>query len=86
MLRGAQDFHSPKMRTKQHWNSFTTAFFRPLAAVRQELQAHGRAAVDRAAAEALLKQDLRCHMCRAVHSNMPALKRHIVQCAAGKEL
>ena len=76
-----QDLDSPKLRTKQHWNSFTTRFFRPLADVRQELQAHGSVSVDRAAAEALLKADLRCHWCRAAQSNMPALKRHIVACS-----
>jgi hypothetical protein len=49
--------------------------------VQQELQARGSVAVDRAAAEALLKTELRCQWCRAVQSNMPALKRHIVACA-----
>ena len=76
----AQDLDSERMKTKQHWNSFTTPFFRPLAAVRAELEACGRCAVDRAAAEALLKGELRCHRCGAPQRTMPALKAHLCAC------
>jgi len=48
--------------------------------VRADLQAHGRVAVDRGAAEALLKVPLRCNRCGAAQSNMPKLKTHIRAC------
>ncbi len=76
----AQDFDSDRLKTKQHWNSFTTAFLLPLAAVRADLLAHGRVGVDRAAAEALLKVPLRCNRCGAAQANMPKLKAHISAC------
>ena len=75
-----QDFDSPSLKTKQHWNSFTTPFFRLLADVKAELQAKGKISIDAAAAEALLKTDLKCHWCKAVMRNMPTLKAHIVSC------
>ncbi len=78
--RRAQDFDSDRLKTKQHWNSFTTAFLLPLSAVRADLLAHGRVAVDRAAADALLKAPLRCNRCGAAQSNMPKLKAHIRAC------
>ena len=78
-----QDFDSPKLKTKQHWNSFTTAFFIPLEEVLLHLEARDAVAVDRVQAEALLKQPLRCHKCQAAMKNMPDLKSHIAACTAG---
>lgn len=76
----AQDFISPKLKHKQHWNSFTTAFFVPVDKVLADLEARGSAAVNIAQAEALLKLPLRCHWCHAEQKNMPALKLHISTC------
>ena len=76
----AQDFNSPKLKTKQHWNSFTTAFFIPLEQVLLDLEAKDAVAVDPVQAEALLKQPLRCHKCQAAMRNMPDLKSHIMAC------
>lgn len=70
------------MKTKQHWNSFTTAFFIPLERVLLDLEAGDAVAVDPGQAEALLKQPLRCHKCQAAMRNMPDLKSHIVACTA----
>ena len=75
-----QDFVSPKLKHKQHWNSFTTSFFVPLEKVLTDLEARDAVEVDRARAEALLKQPLRCHHCQEVMKNMPDLKSHIVAC------
>lgn len=77
-----QDFDSPKLRNKQHWNSFTTAFFVPLDKVLLDLEARDAVAVDPVQAEALLKQPLRCHKCQTAVRNMPDLKTHIVACMA----
>lgn len=75
-----QDFDSPKLKHKKHWNSFTTPFFMQLDVVRAELLSQGRVTVDRAAAERHLKDDLQCQWCRATMRNIPTLKAHIVQC------
>ncbi|KAK9830245.1 hypothetical protein WJX72_010530 [[Myrmecia] bisecta] len=76
----SQDFESACLKHKKHWNSFTTAFFRPISAVREELEREGRLALDKAVAEQLLKADLRCHRCRAACKTMPALKAHTSAC------
>lgn len=78
--RAAQDLDSDRLKTKQHWNSFTTAFLLPLAAVRADLAAAGRVAVDARTADALLKLPMRCNRCGASQSNMPKLKAHLRTC------
>lgn len=75
-----QDFDSPKLKHKKHWNSFTTPFFKHLDDVRAELLLQGKISMDRNAAELHLKEDLRCQWCHALIKNMPNLKAHINQC------
>lgn len=75
-----QDFDSPQLKHKKHWNSFTSPFFKQLDAVRAELLQQGSVSMDREIAEQHLKDDLRCHWCHAPIKNMPILKSHIVQC------
>ena len=69
-----QDFDSPSLKTKRHYNSFATGFFLRLGSVRAALEAHGRCDV---ASEELLSAELRCHRCGAPQRNMPALKAHL---------
>lgn len=76
-----QDFDSPALKHKKHWNSFTTPFFKQLDAVRAELLDQGTVSVDREIAEQHLKENLRCHWCHAHLKNMPTLKTHIVHCS-----
>ena len=75
-----QDFTSPGLKLKKHWNSFTTAFFVPLDKVLLDLEARNAVAVDIAQAEALLKSSLQCHKCQTGMQNMPKLKAHITAC------
>lgn len=75
-----QDFNSAKLRSKQHWNSFTTAFFVGIDKVLQDLEADKAVVMEPAHAEALLRQPLRCHLCQRDQNTMPALKVHINQC------
>lgn len=82
----SQDFDSPALKTKRHWDSFTTAFFLEAAAVEAAVREEGRVAVDKARAEALLKESLRCHACGAGQANMPTLKGHLTRCQRVKEL
>jgi diadenosine tetraphosphate (Ap4A) HIT family hydrolase len=82
----SQDFDSPSLKTKKHWNSFTTPFFLDTTQVETALQEQGRVVVDRVNAEALLKRPLRCHGCGAEQKNMPTLKQHLTRCRQVKEL
>jgi aprataxin len=76
------DYDSPCLKTKRHWNSFTSSFFLQLDDVIAALQGTaGGVAVDAAAAEALLHQGLACHRCGVALKNMPALKEHLQSCS-----
>ncbi len=44
------------------------------------LPAQGQVDVDIAAADALLKAELRCHRCQQEQRNMPTLKAHLATC------
>jgi aprataxin len=80
----SDDFDSEWLKTKKHWNSYTSAFFLPLDDVLAGLQRGQPVVVDPSAAEALLKQALACHRCGAALANMPKLKQHIASCAAAQ--
>lgn len=81
----SQDFDAPALKTKKHWNSFTTAFFLDADAVEAALREEGRVAVEKPRAEALLKEPLRCHACGAAQANMPAVKSHLSRCQQVKD-
>lgn len=76
----SDDFVSPWLKTKKHWNSFTSPFFLHLDDVVAELQRSGGVRVDRAQAEALLKGPLVCHKCEGGVQlpNMPQLRAHLL--------
>jgi len=78
----SQDFDSPALKTKKHWNSFTTPFFLDASAVESRLENHGRVHVDHIKCVAYEKQDLHCHRCHKQQKNMPELKNHIRVCKA----
>ncbi len=82
----SQDFDTVGLKTKKHWNSFTSPFFLDAEAVEAAVREDGRVVVDKARAEALLKQPLRCHACGAGQANMPTLKAHLTRCRRVKEL
>lgn len=75
----SQDFDSPSLKNKKHWNSFTTTFFRDSRGVIDELESTGR--VKPCGDESSLhKLELRCHRCQSVLSNISRLKQHIQLC------
>lgn len=74
----SKDFNSPCLKTKKHWNSFTTDFFLPAEDVIGRLQTRGKVEVDKARYEEILKSPLKCHVCHASCQNMPKLKDHIL--------
>lgn len=78
----SQDFNASALKTKKHWNSFTTEFFIPLSLVERQLASFGRLTLDTARASEMLKLDVRCHKCFAECKTMPALKAHLKRCMA----
>lgn len=72
----SQDFDSPCLKNKKHWNSFTTDYFIESRNVMRMLETDGRVSVKEGTSE-LLKLPLRCHMCHRELSTIPALKEHL---------
>ncbi|XP_008284720.1 aprataxin isoform X2 [Stegastes partitus] len=72
----SQDFDSPCLKNKKHWNSFTTDYFIESHDVIQMLETNGRVTVKEGTSE-LLKLPLRCHMCCKDLPTIPALKEHL---------
>lgn len=72
----SQDFDSPCLKNKKHWNSFTTDYFIESKDVLQMLETNGRVSVKEGTSE-LLKQPLRCHVCQRALTTIPTLKEHL---------
>ncbi|KAM3864832.1 aprataxin [Diretmus argenteus] len=72
----SQDFNSPCLKNKKHWNSFTTDYFIESHDVIQMLEKSGKVTVKEGTSE-LLKLPLRCHMCHKELSTIPSLKEHL---------
>ena len=74
-----QDFIALHLKTKRHYNSFTTSFFLDLQDAMVELESNGCLSLDKPAAEDLLKRDLQCHHpgCSFRPKTMPSLKQHL---------
>ncbi|KAJ8247636.1 hypothetical protein GJAV_G00248550 [Gymnothorax javanicus] len=72
----SQDFDSPCLKNKKHWNSFTTEYFIDSGDVIEMLERDGRVTV-RPRTEELLKLPLRCHVCRKELPTIPQLKEHL---------
>lgn len=76
----SQDFDSPCLKHKKHWNSFTTEFFIDASSVIKMLEEKGKVEIDIGHYSEMLKRNLHCHQCRKPLSNMPKLKEHIRHC------
>lgn len=74
-----QDFDSPWLKNKKHWNSFTTGFFLDIDKVEVELTQNAKLTINKLEMDMLLKRDLICHKCSAPFRTMPALKSHLAQ-------
>ncbi|XP_066576532.1 aprataxin isoform X3 [Amia ocellicauda] len=72
----SQDFDSPCMKNKKHWNSFTTDYFLESGDVIEMLERDGKVSVKDGTNE-LLKLPLRCHVCRKEVATIPKLKEHL---------
>jgi len=72
----SQDFISPCMKNKKHWNSFTTEYFLNSADVIAMINKKGIVKV-KDGIKNLLKAPLKCHKCQYVPDSMPQLKLHL---------
>ncbi|KAA0196924.1 hypothetical protein HAZT_HAZT007974 [Hyalella azteca] len=74
----SDDFDSPCLKTKKHWNSFTTDYFIDSQEILNKLAAHGRISeISSSEGKRLLDSKLRCHKCDVEPPNIPKLKLHI---------
>ncbi|XP_027565100.1 aprataxin isoform X1 [Neopelma chrysocephalum] len=72
----SQDFDSVALKTKKHWNSFTTDYFLNSEDVIEMVRSKGKVMVKDHVSE-LLKLPLRCHRCKQQLSTIPQLKEHL---------
>lgn len=73
------DFNSPCLKTRYHWNSFTTPFFLHSADICNQLREKGELKkIDTEISAQYLQTPLKCHKCPAGPKNMPDLKRHLL--------
>ncbi|XP_025708641.1 aprataxin isoform X1 [Callorhinus ursinus] len=72
----SQDFDSPCLKNKKHWNSFNTEYFLESQAVIEMVQDAGRVSVRDGMPE-LLRLPLRCHECQQSLPSIPQLKEHL---------
>ncbi|KAK4309566.1 hypothetical protein Pmani_018828 [Petrolisthes manimaculis] len=74
----SQDFDSPCLKTKRHWNSFNTRYFLDSSEVIRCLEERGMVVtMTPIAGEKLLDMPLKCHKCIYSPQNMPKLKQHL---------
>ncbi|XP_038223501.1 aprataxin [Zerene cesonia] len=75
----SKDMISPCLKTKLHWNSFTTNFFLPYQDVLRKLKEDGH--IEKISPEAhkkFMSTPLKCNQCNFEPKNMPQLKQHLV--------
>ncbi|XP_042903823.1 aprataxin isoform X2 [Parasteatoda tepidariorum] len=77
----SQDFDSPCLKTKTHWNSFTTEYFIDSEDIIRDLENNSCVkCIDPNKSKELLKLPLRCHNCKQELPTMPKLKSHVLNC------
>ncbi|XP_069701349.1 aprataxin [Periplaneta americana] len=75
----SDDFNSPCLKTKKHWNTFTTDFFIPSSKIITEVENKGKVlSTPRDKVKEFMDSPLKCHKCSYLAKNMPALKTHIL--------
>ncbi|UJR25656.1 hypothetical protein I4U23_007007 [Adineta vaga] len=74
----SQDFISDSLKTKKHWNSFTSEYFLDASDVIDDLQANGSIRTDTTRMKRLLGNELQCHQCSNTFATMPKLKQHLM--------
>lgn len=75
----SSDFQGPFMKTKRHWNSFTTPFFVSFDFVLRSLETNGRVDLDCDSLAQYLELPLRCTDCSYETALFSSLMAHIKQ-------
>lgn len=73
----SQDFISPCLKTKKHWNSFNTPFFVPCKDVMKQLGELGKVTFDKKTYEDMEDQELTCPKTGKKFKSMPSLKKYL---------
>lgn len=73
----SQDFKSPCLKTKKHWNSFNTPFFLPCKEVMRQLEENKFVEFDQKKYEDFEDQDLQCPKTGKKFQTIPALKKYL---------
>ncbi|CAG0924429.1 unnamed protein product [Notodromas monacha] len=74
----SDDFVSACLKTKKHFNSFVTEFFRSTEDVMKELESTGKVKLlSSDEAKAFMDTLLQCNQCSFVAKNIPLLKSHL---------
>lgn len=83
----SQDFDSPCLNKKKHYNSFATDLFVKAERLEKEINTYGRIKLkDHEELRRIENQEPVCHRCgQAKGWKMPELKRHILQCRPSTE-
>ncbi|KAF5296077.1 hypothetical protein FQA39_LY12699 [Lamprigera yunnana] len=75
----SDDMNSSCLKTKRHWNTFTTRFFLDSKEICKKLREEGKISLPSLeTCKDLLNTSLQCHKCKYVPKNMPDLKKHIL--------
>ena len=74
----SQDLQGHALKTKHHYNSFTTEFFVTIENLMSVLSERGKFPKNDAYYEQLAKRPLECHLCGVNIGNMPKLKAHLL--------
>jgi aprataxin len=80
----SSDFNSDHLKTKRHYNSFTTKFFIKINDIINHLESNNNninsIIGSKEYYEGLLKSDMKCNRCGIVLNNIPNLKKHLHSC------
>lgn len=76
----SEDMDAPALKTKKHWNTFTTPFFLDCEDVLKSLESDGKVKLpSQEQCKHYLDLQLKCHKCSYSPKNIPDLKKHIVK-------
>ena len=75
----SQDFDSPRMKTKHHWNTFNTDYFMDSSAVIEKLKLHSRIVLDEEHYQKVLELPMKCNWCTKTFEDIDRLKYHRTQ-------
>ncbi|XP_050300289.1 aprataxin [Anthonomus grandis grandis] len=75
----SDDMDSPCVKTKKHWNSFTTEYFVKSDEFIENLKKCGKVVLpSKEKCKEYVGMPLKCHKCDFMPKNMPHLKKHII--------